>query len=111
MGQYHTYMVLQQQPAAEKNLEQFKLWGFHRSAWLWLSETPPRDYLPDVATPIARAAEPGRDPNACRGENANPLRAPQPRAGEKTRGRSRNVTVSRGKLHLIHGHITCMLAD
>ena len=42
-------------------------------------------------TPRERATEPARDPNSRRGVQAGPLRAPQPRARDKTHGRRKKA--------------------
>ena len=47
--------------------------------------------FPRLWTPGARATQPARDPILRRGVQAVPLRAPQPRAREKTHGRRRKA--------------------
>ena len=49
-----------------------------------------------------RTTEPGRDPHLHRGVQAPPLRAPQPTAREKTRGRKIIVSYSGKKYHVLH---------
>ena len=60
--------------------------GLHGPGWLYMLGMPPRGDL-RLWTPRARATDLGQGPNLRRGVRAGSLRATEPRAREKTRGR------------------------
>ena len=69
------------------------MWAFHCLARLELRGKQPRDYLPDFATLNDQSTRDGARPRPelRRGVQAAPLRAPQPKAREKTHGRRRKA--------------------
>ena len=67
------------------------MWGFHEPAWLCLGGKRSRENKPARATSISQSTRHGAWPwpELALSVHAGPLRAPQRRAGEKTRGRKR----------------------
>ena len=62
--------------------------GLHGPEWLYVLGMPPRGRL-RLWTPRARATDLGQGPHLSRGVRAGSLRASEPRAREKTRGRKK----------------------
>ena len=62
--------------------------GLHGPGWLYVLGITPRGDLP-LRAPTARATGLGQDLNLCHGVRTGSLRATEPRAREKTRGRKR----------------------
>ena len=62
-----------------------------------------------LGLPRARATEPERDPRLRRGVHADPLRAPQPGARQKTRGQKRKAGQFAKEANGIHIQTTCIL--
>ena len=79
--------------AAERKTKIYYSRGFHGRGWPWFGESDPvkKSQLARLRTPRASATEPGWGQHLRRVVPAAPLRAPQPRAREKTRGRKRRA--------------------
>ena len=79
----------------------------HGLGWLYLLGMPPPGYLPDSATlnPQSTCHGPRPGHTLTPIAHAGLLRAPQPRAREKTRGRKNKKCRCPNKSHIIHSNM------